>query len=241
LAGFDVMGETMIEGYWRGQTAPRREHRGRRPRDFVRTALPLMLVIILLAPAGRAVAAVSERDLQAKMAYCKTCHGISGRGFRGGYYPIPRLAGQPVKYIENQLQAFNERRRTNNVMFNVAHVLTPEMVRALAQSFHDLNPEPLGGAPKGSAPDGKKIFEAGLPPDVPPCAMCHGPEGKGNDDFPRLAGQLYDYIFAKLKNWDKERGQNPNNPDTSAIMQPIAHGLTDAQIKAVAAFVSDLR
>ena len=231
----------MDERFRRGGTTPVHTERGGRSLRRVRRALPLAALAILVATAGRADAAVSEHDLQAKMAYCKTCHGVSGRGFRGGFYPIPRLAGQPVKYIENQVQAFVEHRRTNNVMFNVAHVLSPDMVWALAQNFHDLNPDPLGGAPKGLASDGKKIFEAGIPPDVPPCAMCHGPEGKGNDDFPRLAGQLYDYIFAKLKNWDKERGQIPKNPDTSAIMQPIAHGLTDAQIKAVASYVSDLK
>ncbi len=232
----------MEEGFRRGERAARRKDRGRRSSGLVRWALPLTLATVLLAPAGgAAAAAVSEHDLQAKMAYCKTCHGIDGRGFRGGYYPIPRLAGQPVKYIDNQLHAFIEHRRTNNIMFNVAHVLSPEMLAALGQRFHDLNPEPLGGAPKNLAPEGKKIFTEGIPPNVPPCAMCHGPDAKGKDDFPRLAGQLYDYIFAKLKNWDKERGQNPNNPDTSAIMEPIAHGLTDAQIKAVAAYVSDLK
>jgi cytochrome c553 len=55
-----------------------------------------------------------------------------------------------------------------------------------------------------------------------------------------LAGQLHDYIFGKLTNWSKERGQNPAKPDTSAIMEPIAHGLTDPQIRAVAAYVSNL-
>jgi cytochrome c553 len=55
-----------------------------------------------------------------------------------------------------------------------------------------------------------------------------------------LAGQLHDYIFRKLTNWDKERGQDKANPDTSAIMQPIAHNLTEAQIKAVAAYLSYL-
>jgi cytochrome c553 len=231
----------MNESVRRGEAAPVHGRCGWRSIRLAGRVLRLATLTILVALSGRADAAVSDHDLQAKMAYCKTCHGVSGRGFRGGFYPIPRLAGQPVKYIENQVQAFVEHRRTNNVMFNVAHVLSPEMVRALAQNFHDLNPDPLGGAPKGLAADGKKIFEAGIPPDVPPCAMCHGPEGKGNDDFPRLAGQLYDYIFAKLKSWDKERGQNPKNPDTSAIMQPIAHGLTDAQIKAVASYVSELK
>jgi cytochrome c553 len=58
--------------------------------------------------------------------------------------------------------------------------------------------------------------------------------------IPRLAGQLYPYVIKALENWDKERGQDPTNPDTSAIMQPIAHGLTGPQIKAVSAYVSSL-
>jgi len=55
-----------------------------------------------------------------------------------------------------------------------------------------------------------------------------------------LAGQLNDYIFNKLVNWSKERGQDPAHPDTSALMEPIAHGLNESQIRAVAAYLSDL-
>src|ERR1700682_3396017 len=95
----------------------------------------------------KGASAVSNQELKAKTAYCKTCHGVSGQGFRGSY-PMPRLAGQQPEYLENQLRAFIERRRTNPVMFNVAHVLSPSMVAALAAHFKDLNPQPLGGAPK---------------------------------------------------------------------------------------------
>jgi cytochrome c553 len=184
--------------------------------------------------------AVSKHDVQAKMDYCETCHGVSGRGFHG-YYPIPRLAGQQTGYFENQLEAFREHRRTNIIMFNVSHVLSPDMITALATNFGALNPPPLGGGPKELAGRGKTIYEQGIPAsDVPACATCHGPEAKGNDQFPRLAGQLYDYIVNKLTNFTKERGQNPEKPDTSAIMQPIAHALTEPEIKAVAAYVSYL-
>jgi cytochrome c553 len=55
---------------------------------------------------------VAEKEVQAKLQYCKVCHGVSAQGFRG-YYPIPRLAGQQPPYLENQLQAFIEHRRTN--------------------------------------------------------------------------------------------------------------------------------
>jgi cytochrome c553 len=182
----------------------------------------------------------SKAEFDAKAAYCKTCHGVSGQGFRGSF-PMPRLAGQQPEYIQNQLQAFIERRRTNPVMFNVSHVLSPEMVKALAAYFKDLNPPPLGGGPRDSAAEGRNIYQDGIPSaEVPPCASCHGPDAKGADAFPRLAGQLNDYIYRKLTNWEKERGQDKANPDNSQIMAPIAHNLTEAQIKAVAAYVSQL-
>jgi cytochrome c553 len=199
---------------------------------------------IVVSAAARAEdkgnAPVPKQELEAKIAYCKTCHGVSGQGFRGSF-PMPRLAGQQPEYLENQLQAFIERRRTNPVMFNVAHVLSPSMLTALATHFKDLNPKPLGGAPKELVAAGKKIYDEGVPSaEVPPCATCHGPEAKGADAFPRLAGQLNDYVAKKLLNWSKERGQDPAKPDTSAVMQPIAHNLTEAQVQAVAAYVSYL-
>ena len=185
-------------------------------------------------------ASVSKRDLQAKIEYCKTCHGLAGQGFRGAV-PMPRLAGQQPEYLENQLRAFVERRRTNPYMFNVAHALSPTMLAALTTQFSQLNPKPLGGAPKDLVAAGRKIYEEGIPDsNVPPCSSCHGPEAKGDAQFPRLAGQLHDYIFRKLVNWSNERGQDPANPDTSAIMEPIAHSLNESQIAAVAAYLSYL-
>ena len=205
--------------------------------------LTAALVIVVSAPAAaedKAAPAVPAQELKAKTDYCKTCHGLSGQGFRGSC-PMPRLAGQQAEYLKNQLQAFIERRRTNPVMFNVAHVLNPQMLTALSTYFKDLDPKPLGGAPRELAAAGKKIYEEGVPSaEVPPCASCHGPDAKGADAFPRLAGQLNDYMVRKLTNWDKERGQDKANPDSSAIMQPIAHNLTEAQIKAVAVYLSYL-
>ena len=214
-------------------------------RSISRTAIVAVVLVIATASAhaqSKAGLGVSPQAIQAKTNYCKTCHGIEGQGFRGSF-PMPRLAGQQPEYIANQLQAFIDKRRTNPVMFGVAHVLDPAMVKALSEHFKSLDPKPLGGggASKGNVAEGKRIYEEGLPSaNVPPCASCHGPEAKGADAFPRLAGQLPDYIFRKLTNWDKERGQNKEQPDNSAIMQPIAHDLSEAQIKAVAAYVSQL-
>jgi cytochrome c553 len=184
---------------------------------------------------------VLNHDAKAKLAYCEQCHGSAAQGFRG-YYPIPRLAGQQTEYLRNQLQAFAERRRKSNVMFNVARVLSPEMISTLAASFHDLNPAPLADGRNELIATGKMIFEEGVPDaNVPACSSCHGPDAKGSGPFPRLAGQLFDYISSKLTNWDKERGQDSTDSDSSAAMQPIARSLTEAQIKAVAAYLSHLQ
>lgn len=183
----------------------------------------------------------SRGSVQAKLSYCKDCHGASAQGYPG-FFPIPRLAGQQTEYLENQLRAFIEHRRTNNVMFNVAHSLSPGMMSALAADFKALNPAPVGGAPRRLVAEGKKIFEDGLPEaNIAACAACHGPDATGSGEIPRLAGQLYPYVTKTLTNWGKERGQNPTEPDTSAIMSPVAHSLSKSQIEAVAAFVSYLR
>jgi cytochrome c553 len=207
-------------------------------------SLPAAILTVAFATAARAKdvdTTVSKQAIEAKIKYCEVCHGQSGQGFQG-YYPIPRLAGQQPEYIKNQLEAFDERRRVNPIMFNVAHVLSPAMQTALATDFNKLNPKPFGAGQKDLVATGKKIFEEGIAnTDVPPCASCHGPEAKGDGQFPRLAGQLPDYVFKKLTNWGKERGQKPAKPDTSAIMQPIAHSLSESQIKAVAAYLSYLQ
>ena len=208
----------------------------------LRAAAQAFVVAIVFATSGYAgdKSPVPGSDLQGKLQYCKTCHGLSGQGFRGAF-PMPRLAGQQPEYIENQLKAFVEKRRANPVMFNVAHALSPAMLTALTNEFKELNPKPLGGGPRELAAAGKKIYDEGVSgTDIPACASCHGPDAKGNGPFPRLAGQLHDYISRKLTNWDKERGQDPAKPDTSAIMQPIAHSLNASQISAVAAYLGNL-
>ena len=154
---------------------------------------------------------------------------------------MPRLAGQQPQYLENQLRAFIERRRTNPVMQNVAHVLSPSMVSALATHLKNLDPRPIGGAPRGSVAVGKRIYEEGLPEsNVPACSACHGSDGKGQNEVPRLAGQLYEYTVGQLTGWTKVRGQG-SAVDTSAIMAPTAHNLTRSQVEAVAAYVSYLQ
>jgi cytochrome c553 len=175
-------------------------------------ALQTVGLAIVFSSAARAeeggTPAYSKQALQAKLEYCKTCHGLSGQCYRG-YFPMPRLAGQQTKYLENQLRAFIGGRRRNPVMFNVAHALSPSMVAALAEHFRDLNPSPLGGAPREPMAIGKTIYDLGLPEaNVPAYSACHGPEAKGarrNSPVGRSAlsvhSEIIDVLEQRARSW----------------------------------------
>ena len=210
----------------------------------LRLALQTAIVAIVFFAAGRSdgadTSAVSRGNVQAKVEYCKDCHGLSGQGYRG-FYSMPRLAGQPPEYLENQLRAFAERRRDKDIFINMAkvHGLSPAMRTALAAHFRTLDPRPVGGAPRELVATGKTIYQEGVPEaNIPACSACHGPEAKGQEAIPRLAGQLYLYTIKQLTDWGKERAQGLAKDDTSAVMTPIAHNLTKSQIAAIAAYLS---
>jgi cytochrome c553 len=64
------------------------------------------------------------------------------------------------------------------------------------------------------------------------CAACHGPDGNSaSAEFPKIAGQHYDYLVKALK--DYKSGARKN-----AIMAPTAANLTVRDIEDLAAFYS---
>ncbi len=68
--------------------------------------------------------------------------------------------------------------------------------------------------------------------DAPPCAMCHGMLGEGSAyGVPRLAGQNADYLSHALSMFKE-------GTRASAVMQPIAHSLSDTEISQLAGYFS---
>ena len=64
--------------------------------------------------AGLIPAGAHAGEIEDKLEYCKNCHGNQAQGFQG-YYTAPRLAGQPVEYLENQFEALAKHRRDNPI------------------------------------------------------------------------------------------------------------------------------
>ena len=65
------------------------------------------------------------------------------------------------------------------------------------------------------------------------CAACHGPDGNSpTPDFPRLAGQHYDYIVKALRDYKSGARKNP-------IMAPQAANLNPRDFDDLAAYFSE--
>jgi cytochrome c553 len=65
------------------------------------------------------------------------------------------------------------------------------------------------------------------------CAACHGPDGNSTaQDFPKLAGQHYDYLLKSLKDYKSGARKNP-------IMAPLVANLSQRDLEDLAAYFSN--
>ena len=163
---------------------------------------------------------------------CGTCHGPRGVSQQPKY---PRLAGQNANYLAAQLKAFRAQTRGDpdaiGYMWGMAGNLEDGTIDALAQYYSQ---QTAGGAQGGDpaiVARGKTIYEQGVAAVcVPACAACHGPDGHGMGDFPRLAGQHAQYVLKQLNSFQ-------SNMRNVAVMHGVAQGLKTEEMSAVAAFL----
>jgi cytochrome c553 len=87
-----------------------------------------------------------------------------------------------------------------------------------------------GVAVAGDAAAGKTLFGAS-------CASCHGMSAEGQGMFPKLAGHAVDDTVAKLKKYKAGEQVGAN----TAMMAPMAAGLSDADMANVAAYLASLK
>ena len=166
---------------------------------------------------------------------CSNCHGATGNSISPNF---PNLAAQQQAYIAAQLHEFKGHSREDpegfEYMWGLSHNLTDKQIQELATHFASLKLErrPVEGTPARIAA-GKPIFTGGVPANgIPPCASCHGAEGLGNAEAPRIAGQHTHYLVDQLKVF-----QRTNQRPEGAVMKTVAHALTSENIENVAAYL----
>ena len=204
------------------------------------------LILVLLAAAIAACAPIERsRSLNnptvpastMAMQVCSNCHGLDGNSVSPNF---PRLAGQTRPYLTEQLRAFRGHGRLDpagfEYMWGLSRHLTDEQIAGLAEYYSTQRPVANRASKTQLLADGKAIFDAGVPKNnIPPCSACHGAAGKGNEMFPRLAGQHADYLVKQLLVF-----QRTDERPEGAVMKPIAHDLTSHDIEAVADYLQGM-
>jgi cytochrome c553 len=197
--------------------------------SFARCALALCAA--LAAPAHADDAARAQEIVQGQ---CFVCHGAEGESSTPMF---PRLAGQHANYVARQLADFKSGRRKSAVMTPMVKELSEGDMKALGRWFEA---RPVHGhevTDPALALQGRSIYERGLPAQgVPACKKCHGAQGEGTEDLPRLAGQHATYLENQLRAFSKRERTNDN-----AVMQTIAARIGDAELRAVSSYMSGLK
>lgn len=173
-----------------------------------------------------------------KAAVCGACHGPGGNSTNPEW---PKLAGQHAAYTYHELTELKSGVRKNPVMNAQAAPLSEQDMRDLAAYFAAQKPAPGVASPDAVAA-AQPLYRAGdARRQLPACAACHGPQGQGNAaaKYPRLGGQHAKYAANALRNY-RAQASAPNLDPEAAIMASIATKLTDAEIEALASYVSGL-
>ena len=154
---------------------------------------------------------------------CAACHGADGNSAAAAN---PNLAGQDADYITLQLAHFKAGMRVNPTMQAMAATLSDADMQALGVYFSQQKPKGLAARDPALVKSGQRLWRGGdAASDVPACAACHSPTGVGiPKNYPRLAGQYADYMYAQLKAFKSgERGADPAGKDVNGrVMGTIA-------------------
>lgn len=174
---------------------------------------------------------------EANAGVCAGCHGENGAAPVMGAYP--KIAGLGETYQFQQLQAIRDGDREIPEMSGLLDDMSDQDLRDLAAYF-DETEMPVGQASPDGIEQGRSLYKGGnLASGVAACAACHSPEGKGNGPagYPHLGGQNAEYVIKALN--DYKSGDRDGAPQAQ-VMMDIASKLTDAEIEAVANYISGL-
>ena len=168
-----------------------------------------------LLSTGRKVAAV-----------CANCHGEGGNSVKPD---IPNLAGQNPAYLLEQVRQFADGRRRDMFMEGMIRAMNSDekVGMVLFYSSQQVVHTPTGNA--ALAAKGQEYFNK-------VCFRCHGTDGRGSAQFPRIAGQQVNYLTETLKRYRAGGGKRADS-----VMVTNAKGMTDADINAVVAFVASMQ
>jgi cytochrome c553 len=191
------------------------------------------------APA-QATPSAGTKSIDAKVAMCVGCHGI--KGYQASFpevYKVPMIAGQSAKYITAALTAYKQGDRRHPTMRSIADSLTEQDMAEIAAYYESLGKDPAAKLPetadKTPSPQVAALLQKAA------CVSCHGANFAKPIDpsYPKIAGQHADYLFVALKSYKTEN--NASVGRSNGVMGAIAKQFSNAELKALAGYVSSLQ
>lgn len=169
--------------------------------------------------------ALLERTLSEgyeRAVLCVHCHGEDGNSKRDR---IPNLANQNSEYLFIQFEHFANGTRKDYVMSKLADGLSKDDRIAVALYFSEQEVKPRDQAVERTA-KGEQLYKSN-------CVACHGREGLGDAQYPRIAGQPYEFLEMTLLRFLNDDEHRKNSPMTSVVQH-----LSPEQLKEIAAHVT---
>ncbi|MXQ14314.1 c-type cytochrome [Microvirga makkahensis] len=187
---------------------------------------------------GQEIALGGLRDRQ--NVPCIQCHGLEGAGNSSGAFP--RLVPQSGWYLYKTLQDYASGLRPNEIMSPIARSLSDQDMQAVAAYYASIENAPAlpqAEVDVRTLQTGGAISAVGIPEQgVPPCAGCHGANGRGGQMiYPALAGQYAPYTELQLRLWKEGR----RDGDPMNVMELISKAMTDEQIRAVSLYFASIQ
>jgi cytochrome c553 len=183
------------------------------------------------ALAGTASAGPLDDPGFAKSLTCSACHGAAGNS-RSDFMPI--IAGMSPAYFKKQIEAYAGGKRPSPEMEPYAKMVVVLGVDEVARYFGEQKMQPTPIAVDAAAVARGRAAAA-------QCALCHGPDGKGNAAMqsPSLAGQPPGFLREQMLLFKQDK----RNPEDSALKAVKALMLTipDETFTDLAAYYSSLR
>ena len=210
--------------------------------------LPLLLAGVLASSAAVAVDREKGKEINGT---CAACHGDQGAGGKKGEYP--RIAGQRVAYIENQLKNFRSRTRVNIPMYPYTQEreLSDEDIKDISAYLAGIelsNKMPtfkgkedaltrlqmvdrvmIIPRAEGNIDHGQAIYQK-------QCAACHGKTGKGRGMFPMLVGQYTNYLKRQVDLYLK--GDRPHDEEGTV---GVLNGLKEQDVQDILAYLTSIQ
>jgi cbb3-type cytochrome c oxidase subunit III len=156
--------------------------------------------------------------------FCANCHGEDGISKTPD---VPNLAGQNPAYLLEQIRKFGAGERKDAFMQGLIKVLKDEERLQVAHYYASIVVPP-SKANAAQVAHGKELF-------TKLCVRCHGEQARGDELYPRLAGQKVAYLQTSIQRYRDGTGIRNNQ-----LMAIATATLKNDEVIAIANYLTQL-